>query len=98
MKGNVNNFQVQHKKDILVKANYKKQLQSDSGILLTVNPSIVDDRPTSGIVISKGSKVLDFNINDEVYFDYSNGHDIYFDDNKEEWYILLRKKSILGFV
>lgn len=97
MKGNVENFEVTHKKDVLVRANYKQKLETNSGIIITAAPSVVDDRPTSGVVVKKGEKVTDFDIGSTVYFSYEFGHDIYFDDNKEEWYILLNKKNILGY-
>lgn len=98
MLGSAENFVLTHKNDVLIKANYKQKTTTDTGIIITVNPSVVDDRPTSGIVISKGRKVLDFDIGCTVFFDKEHGHDIYFDDNKDEWFILIHKKNILGIL
>lgn len=96
MKGSVEQFELMHKKDILVKAKHKEKLETNSGILITVTPSIIDERPLKGDVVMVGEKVTDIEVGDVAHFEKQTGMDIYFDDNKEEWYILMSSKSVIG--
>lgn len=96
MKGSIQDFKIVHEKDILVRADYKKALETSSGILITVNPSVTGDRPTNGEVLQIGSEVTEIKVGDNVFFDKVNGHDIYLDDNPDEWFVLLDSEVILG--
>ena len=96
MKGSVEQFELTHKKDILVKAKYKEKLETTSGILITVAPSIIEERPLKGEVYMVGEKVTEIKVGDIAHFERQTGMDIYFDDNKDEWYILMSSKSVIG--
>lgn len=74
---------------------------SELGIIikLSQNKSIVEDRPTKGIVVSKGPKVKEINTGDEVFWHIASGADIQFLDEgtKGVDFIILREESILGY-
>lgn len=96
MKGLVEQFEVVHSEDILVKAFYREKLYTDSGLVITAMPSVVNDRPTSGVIVKKGADVTELDIGDSIFFRKENGHDIFFDEEKNEWYILLDSSIVLG--
>lgn len=97
IKGSYTDFKVVHKNDMLVKASYKEKFEDEpSGIILTIAPSVVLDRPTSGTIVSKGVDVeLDLGI--KVHFEKTSGYDLYFEDNKKEWFLLMDADSLLGY-
>ena len=77
---------------------------SDLGIVIKLshNKSVVEDRPTKGIVVSKGPKVKELNVNDEVFWHVASGIDIQFYDDNENGtkgtdFVILREESILGY-
>jgi chaperonin GroES len=83
-----------HPKDILVKIeNEEEKIKSESGIILTVHPDIVLDRPTEGKVVQVGEKVKDIEVGDIVKFSEESGADI---RTETEWYIVLDSSRILG--
>jgi co-chaperonin GroES (HSP10) len=97
MKGSVQDFKILHPKDVLVKAIHKEKFQSDSGIIFSINPSVVDDRPTRGEVLKIGKDMTDFGIGTIVHFEKFAGQDLYFDDEKNDWFVLLDYRNIIGF-
>ena len=91
-------FKLLHPMDVLVKAKYKEKFEQEStGIILTINPSVVDDRPTSGEVILIGSSVINIQVGDLVHFNKSIGYDLYFENEPKEWFIVLDYSKILGY-
>jgi len=97
IKGTWEKFTIAHEDDILVKASYKEKFETNSGILINMNPSVVEDRPTSGVILKKGSLVDEIPLESTVYFEKTTGYDLYFEGNKDEWYILMHKDSVLGY-
>lgn len=98
VKGSYESFNVVHGTDILVRASYKEKFQGEtSGIIITIAPSVVEDRPTSGVVVKKGNDTDEIPMGVKAHFGKTAGYDLYFNDNKEEWYILLDKESIIGY-
>ena len=97
LKGSFEKFKVVHPKDVFVKANYKEKFEQEStGIILTIAPSVVDDRPTSGIVLGLGSDIADIHIGDTIHFEKTAGWDLYFEDNSNEWFIVMDYERIYG--
>lgn len=84
-----------HTKDLIVKCDISFKTQS--GIIATVIPEVLNDRPTSGEVVLIGDKVKNIEIGDTVYFSKVTGMDIHTNEFKNGiLYILMRNKSILG--
>ena len=88
------NFTVLHKKDVLLEVEAPKEIKSQSGIVLDLNPSVVHDRQTQGKVIQVGEKVTDIKEGDIVIFPKTAGVDISVDDEKK--IMLISYKNILG--
>ena len=61
-------------------------------IIVSLGPNSVLDRPTSGHVVSVGRDVKDIFVNDEAFWDLSDGIDIKFDDGD---FTLLRQNRVL---
>lgn len=98
IRGSWEKFKVVHEEDLLVKANYKEKFESqESKILITIAPSVINDRPTSGVLLQKGASVDEIPLESTVYFEKTTGYDLYFEENKNEWYILMHKDSVLGY-
>ena len=68
------------------------KLTTDSGIIVKLRKEVVNDRPTEGIVIAKGSKVEGLNIGDKIKFENIRGYDL--DSN----HLLLGYETILGIL
>lgn len=87
-------FKVVQGTDILVKCEWTKETRSKSGIVVDMKPSMVEDRPTQGIVIQTGFKVSNVKVGDTVFWGKTSGIDLYRED--ETAYILLNEEKVLG--
>lgn len=97
IKGSYTDFKIVHKNDILVKASYKEKFEDQaSGIILTIAPSVILDRPTSGTIIAKGYNV-ELELGTKVHFEKTTGYDLYFDENPKEWFLLMETDKLLGY-
>ena len=92
---------------VLVKveqSRMEKEKVSSAGIIFEqAKLKSVNDRPSSGIVVSVGNKVTDINSGDFVVFPNTDGQDVEFNDSEESYkndelaqFIILRQNSILG--
>ena len=98
IKGSVDSFRVVNSNDVLVKADYKQKFQTESGIIFSIAPSVVEDRPTCGVIIGIGPEVEEpLKKGLKVHFPKTSGYDLFFDDNPDEWFILLKDESLLGY-
>lgn len=93
-KSNFESTELIHK-DVLVLA-LDVSRKTESGIITTTKPSILDDRPTKGKVVKISSKVSNVKIGDVVYFDKTTGIDHFYEDKPGDWFILIDCKKILG--
>lgn len=66
---------------------------TDGGIVIPAKNDSVNDRPTSGEVLSVGCDILDIQDGDVVIWPGTDGLDLEFTDGV---FILLRYKSIIG--
>lgn len=79
---------------ILVKVvELHQEEKSASGLIISIKKESVINRPTSGEVISIGSKVENVQIGDFVFWPTADGIDFEFDDGN---FLLLRDVSIIG--
>ena len=98
IRGSFREFNIVHDTDILIRSSYKEKFeQENTGIILTIAPSVVEDRPTSGTVIQIGNSISEFKVGDIVHFTKTSGCDLYFEEESKDWFILLSIDSILGF-
>jgi len=101
MRLDVSNFKL-NKNLALIKTNKQVKLRnediSDTGIIMTVQSSIIDDRPTFGELIQINSKDSELsNIKDKVIVSFPNhvGQDIEGSDGY--WYIIIDVDQIIGY-
>lgn len=79
---------------VLVKpAEQQTEKTTESGLVISVAPKSVLDRPSSGTVISVGSDIEDIAENDFVLWPSTDGLDLEFTDGD---FMLIRYKSIIG--
>lgn len=83
-----------HGTDVLVRATYPTEIKSESGIIISLTPEVVNDRPTKGEVIRVGSKVEEVKVGDIVAWDKTSGINLYKEDDVA--YIILAEEKILG--
>lgn len=84
-----------HKRDLVVKCDIT--FKTASGIIASVMPEVINDRPQCGVVVKIGKKITEFNIGDTIYFDKISGLDIHTKEFKDGvLYILLSEDRILG--
>lgn len=84
-----------HSKDIVVKCDIS--FKTSSGIIATVIPEVLNDRPTFGEVVIKGDKVKNVDLGDIVYFPKHVGFDIHTNEFKDGiMYLLLDSKKLIG--
>lgn len=82
-------FIVKHTPDISKK-------ETESGIIFETRVSVVQDRPTSGVVVAIGPESK-YSIGDFVYFEPNAGMDLAMIRQKDdEKYLLLYNKAIIG--
>lgn len=81
------------REEVLIECSHINELISESGIYLGT-PSIIYDRPTTGIVIQKAECVKNINIGDKIHFGLTKGIDLC--HSRDKWYIILKVKDILG--
>lgn len=92
----INSFKVVHPHDVLLEVACTSEIKSESGIVLTLQPSVIDDRETKGKVIQMGSEVKDIKIGDIVVFGKQHGIDLL--KKEEVKYMLIRDESLLGIL
>lgn len=92
----MDNFKIYHKKDVLIKVAEPKETISNTGIVLDLHPSIVDDRNTHGEVIQVGKKVTEIKVGDKVIVPKHIGVDLYIKDGYR--YTLVSFDKILGII
>lgn len=74
--------------------NTKKE--TESGIIVTTENSVIQDRPANGTVVSVGPEA-NFEVNEFVYFEPTAGFDLkMIRTENDETYLLLYNKSIIG--
>lgn len=79
---------------VLVKPEVLAEKKTDGGIVIPVaNKTSVNDRPSSGTVISLGSDIEDIVENDFVMWPNTDGLDLEFIDGD---FMLIRYKSVIG--
>ena len=86
-------FQPQQDLILIKVVELHQEENSASGLILSIKKESVTHRPTSGEVISKGSKVENVEIGDFVFWPTADGIDFEFDDGN---FLLLRDASIIG--
>ncbi|ANH51228.1 putative co-chaperonin GroES [Campylobacter phage PC5] len=92
----VNSFKIVHPHDVLLEVAYPSEIKSESGIIVTVHPSLIDDRQTQGKVLQIGSEVKDIEIGDTVVFGKQHGIDLHKNDKVK--YMLIRDESLMGIL
>lgn len=79
--------------NILVKGEKVLEEKKIGSLIIPIKKeSVMDERPTSGIIVSKGGE-SEFEINDFVFWPVQDGIDFEFNDGV---FLLLRDKSIIG--
>ena len=92
----MDNFKVFHKKDILIKVLEPKETTSESGIILDLHPSFIDDRNIKGEVVQVGKKVTEVKVGDTVVVLKHAGVDLYKKDDYR--YTLVSFDKVLGII
>lgn len=95
----IDSFKILHENDIIVKVTtVKKEVTHSSGIILTTNASVVEDRPTKGEVLYKGSNISTVDVGDIVEFGSIVGIDLITDnvDDVGVHYVLMEIDRVIG--
>ena len=94
---NVDAFKILHNNDVIVEVNtVKKEVVHTSGIILTTQASVVEDRPTKGKIVSKSNTVNSVDINDIVEFELTAGIDLEVNLSPDTHYVLMSIDRVIG--
>lgn len=93
----INSFNIIHPKDVIIKVStIKKDVVHSSGIILTSNASAVEDRPTKGIVVCRGTDINTVEIGDFVEFELTAGIDLEVKSIQGTHYVLMEIDRVIG--